>query len=77
MGMPTCRKHGSGGEANRSLGQLRYLAWIIVGGPQSGYPVEAFCRVALAAAFEILIAQGKGSLDQQLKAAMWLTQQLE
>ena len=75
IGMPTCRFHGSGGEKNRSLGQLRYLAWIVVGGPQY-MPAEAYCRVALAAAFEVLIAQGKGSLDQQLKAALWLTQQL-
>lgn len=74
-GMPTCKTHGSGGERNRQLGQMRYLAWIIIGGPQT-LPVEPYCRVALAAAFEMLVNQGKGSVEQQLKAALWLTDNL-
>lgn len=74
--MPTCRYHGSGGERNRQLGQLRYLSWIIIGGPQN-IPVAHYARVALAAAFEVLILQGKGSVDQQLKAALWLTDSLQ
>jgi len=74
--MATCKNHGSGGERNRQVGQLRYLAWIIVGGPQAGISAEAYCRVALAAAFNTLIAQGRGTIDQQLKAALWLTDAL-
>ena len=76
MGMPTCKNHGSGGEKNRQIGQLRYLSWIIVGGPQKGVPVEAYCRVAMGAAFEMLFNKGLGTLDQKLKAAMWLTETL-
>lgn len=76
IGMPTCTFHGSGGETNRNHGQLRYLCWIIIGGPQKGISTEQYCRVALAAAFSELIAQGKGSVDQQLKAALWLTDAL-
>lgn len=61
----------------RQLGQLRYLCWIIVGGAQDNHiPASVYCRVALAAAFNSLIAQGKGTIDQQLKAALWLTDQL-
>lgn len=76
IGMPTCKFHGSGGARNRELGQLRYMAWIIVGGPQVGIPVEHYCRVAIAAAFEVLIKQGKGTVEQQMKAALWLTDAL-
>lgn len=61
----------------RQIGQMRYLCWIIVGGAQDNHiPVEAYCRVSLAAAFNALIAQGRGTIDQQLKAALWLTDAL-
>lgn len=78
-GMPTCKYHGSGGEANRELGQIRYLAWIIVGGPQCDrmLPAEAWARVAIATIYHMMFEQGVGSVDQQLKAAMWLSNQTE
>lgn len=72
QGMPTCRFHGSGGEKNRQLGQLRYLAWVICGGPQD-VPVEQACRIAFAVYAERVFNQGAGSVDQQMKAALWLT----
>lgn len=75
-GMPTCRTHGSGGEANRQLGMLRYLCWIITGGPQN-MPVELACRVALAVFAEAVLNRAEGTVDQQMKAAMWLTDLLE
>jgi hypothetical protein len=74
--MPTCRFHGSGGEANRSLGQLRYLAWVICGGPQD-VPVEAACRIAFAVYAERVLKQGAGTTDQQYKAALWMTNVLD
>lgn len=76
QGMPTCRFHGSGGEVNRRLGQLRYLAWVICGGPQD-VPVEQACRIAFAVYAEMIMKQGVGTVDQQLKAALWLTQYLD
>lgn len=76
IGMPTCRFHGSGGEKNRRLGQLRYLAWIICGGPQD-LPVEMACRIAFAVYAERVFKQGAGSIDQQMKAALWLTQLID
>lgn len=76
IGMPTCKRHGSGGEKNRSLGQLRYLCWVICGGPQD-MPVEQACRVALYVYAEAVLNQGRGTVDQQYKAALWLTQLLD
>lgn len=76
IGMPTCRYHGSGGEKNRRLGQVRYLCWIICGGPQD-MPVALACRVALYVYAEAVLKKGKGSIDQQYKAALWLTQLIE
>ena len=73
VGMPTCRRHGSGGAANAELGQLRYLAWVITGGPQD-MPVEHACRIALAVFAEAVLKRGEGSVEQQYKAALWLTQ---
>lgn len=73
MGMPTCKRHGSGGKANREYGLLRYLCWVITGGPQNG-PVQLMSQVALAVMLEAVLNQGKGTLDQQVSAAMWLTQ---
>lgn len=75
VGMPTCRFHGSGGERNRQLGQLRYLAWVICGGPQD-MPIEHACRISFAVYAERVLNQGAGTLDQQMKAAMWLTESL-
>lgn len=71
-GMPTCKFHGSGGSKNKELGQLRYLCWIITGGPQD-MPVEHACRVAFAVFAEAVLNRGKGTVDQQMKAAMMLT----
>lgn len=76
IGMPTCRYHGSGGERNRELGQIRYLCWIITGGPQD-VPIALACRVSLAVYAEAVLNQGKGTVDQQLKAALWLTKSLD
>lgn len=73
-GMPTCKMHGSGGEKNRKLGQLRYLAWIITGGPQD-MPVELACEVSLSLFAERILK--KGDADQQMKAAMWITNMLD
>lgn len=72
VGNPRCKYHGSGGEAARMRGQVRYLCWIITGGPQD-IPVEHACTVALFVFAEAVLNQGKGTLDQQMKAAMWLT----
>ncbi len=71
--MPTCFRHGSGGQANREYGLLRYLAWVVTGGPQNT-PIELACTLALATILETVLRQGKGTLDQQIKAAMWLTE---
>lgn len=71
-GMPTCKYHGSGGEANRRLGQIRYLCWIICGGPQD-MPVNVAARVALYVFAEAVLKQGKGSPKEQMAAALWLT----
>lgn len=71
--MPTCMYHGSGGIANREYGLLRYLAWVITGGPQN-VPVTLASQIALATMLEALLRQGKGTLDQQIKAAIWLTE---
>lgn len=73
MGMPTCKRHGSGGKANREYGLLRYLAWVVTGGPQNA-PVQLACQIALATLLEAVLAQGKGTLEQQIRAAMWLTE---
>lgn len=74
IGMPTCKLHGSGGEKNRKLGQLRYLAWVIIGGPQD-MPVKLACEVSLSLFAERILK--KGDPDQQMKAAMWITKMLE
>lgn len=71
-GMPTCKYHGSGGMRNRELGQLRYLCWIVCGGP-SDIPVELAARLTLAVYAERVLNNGAGSVDQQMKAALWLT----
>lgn len=77
MGNRTCKFHGSGGEKMRQSGQLRYLAWIITGGCQHDQMgAEPWSRLALATIFEMVLNQGKGTLDQQLKAALWLTEML-
>lgn len=75
-GNPRCKFHGSGGQKAREMGQLRYLAWIICGGPQD-MPVELACRIALAVYAERVFNQGVGSIDQQMKAALWMTSLLE
>lgn len=76
IGNPRCKLHGSGGQKARELGQLRYLAWVICGGPQD-MPVEYACRIALAVYAERVFKQGAGNVNQQMKAAMWLTSLLD
>lgn len=76
IGNPRCRFHGSGGARNKELGELRYLCWVITGGPQN-MPVEQACRVALAVFAEAVLNKGKGTLKQQINAAMWITSLLD
>lgn len=54
---------------------IRYMCWIICGGPQD-MPVEAACRVALHVYAEAVINKGKGTPQQMMKAALWLTDML-
>ncbi len=75
-GMPTCRMHGSGGENNRRIGELRYMCWVICGGVQN-MPVAQAARVALHVYAEAVLKQGKGTPAQQIKAALWITQMLD
>lgn len=74
-GMPTCRMHGSGGAKNRELGQLRYLCWIITGGPQD-VPIAMACKVALTAYFDVMIRDNANPMHQ-MKAALWLTKLID
>ena len=76
VGNARCKYHGSGGDAARLRGQIRYLCWIITGGPQD-MPVEHACTVALFTFAEAVLNQGKGTIDQQMKAAMWMTSLLD
>jgi hypothetical protein len=73
--MPTCKFHGSGGEKNRQLGELRYLAWVVTGGPKN-MPVEHACRLALAVFAEMVFKNGDANVNQRYKAAMWLVDKL-
>lgn len=70
--MPTCRLHGSGGESNKDLGQLRYMCWVITGCPQD-MPVEKAARIALYSFAVAVFDHGVGTVEQKLKAAMWIT----
>lgn len=76
VGMPTCKYHGSGGKRNKELGFLRYLCWVITGGPQN-MPVEAACRVALTVFAEAVLNKGQGTLTQKMQAATMITQMLD
>lgn len=40
-------------------------------------PVEQACRVALSVFAEAVLKQGKGTVDQQFKAALWITQLID
>ena len=73
VGMPTCKFHGSGGARNREIGQMRYLAWIAVGGPQN-MPIEKACRLTIAWLAEMITSKNHPeiSVDTRIKAAMWL-----
>lgn len=79
MGMPTCKFHGSGGERYRQLGQIRYLAWLIVGNPGivREMPAEEAARISMAV-FAEWIFTGSGSKDPkmiklQIEAATLMT----
>lgn len=72
-GMPTCRMHGSGGERNRELGFIRYMCWVILGGPKD-MPISVAVTTSLAVFCEAVLNRAEGTPDQQMKAALWLTQ---
>jgi hypothetical protein len=75
-GMPTCRMHGSGGERNRQLGLIRYMCWIILGGPKN-IPVNLAATTALGVFCEAVMNNSDANPNQQMKAALWLTQALQ
>lgn len=70
-GMPTCYRHGSGGDRNAKLGLIRYLCWITIGCPQDT-PVLYAQFAAMSAALEMMFNKGVGTVDQRLKAALWI-----
>jgi len=74
--MPTCKFHGSGGVRNRQLGQMRYLAWVTLGAPETlikGAPIEHITRLALGTFAEYIFSDKTNvSTDTQIKAALWL-----
>lgn len=72
-GMPTCRKHGSSGVRNAKLGLIRYLAWIIIGAPPD-IPAVYAKFASMSAALEQLFNNGKGTPEQRLRAALWLSE---
>jgi hypothetical protein len=76
IGMPTCKFHGSGGVRNRQLGQMRYLAWVTLGAPETlikGAPIEHITRLALGTFAEYIFSDKNNvSTDTQIKAALWL-----
>lgn len=76
VGMPTCKFHGSGGARNRELGQLRYLAWVVLGAPEGlikGAPVEYIMRLALATFAEYIFSdKNPVPVETQIRAALWL-----
>lgn len=76
IGCKRCRFHGSGGEKAKELGILKYLAWIIVG-QNIEMPVEQACTIAFAVFAEAVLKNGAGTVDQQIKAALWMTQALD
>lgn len=55
---------------------LRYMCWVITGGPQN-QPVELAASTALAVFTEAVLKNGKGTLAQQMKAAMWITEMID
>lgn len=77
IGMPTCKYHGSGGAHNKELGELRYLAWIVVGaqGPQD-MPIKLAVRFSLAMWAEYVLNSGKVSVQQRMKAALFIANHL-
>lgn len=78
QGMATCKFHGSGGERNRELGQLRYLAWVSLGARRDTelvtMPIEQACRLSLAMFSEYIFSdkRNESDADIQIKAALWL-----
>jgi hypothetical protein len=52
------------------------MCWIITGGPQY-IPVEQACTVALFVFAEAVLNQGKGTPQQMMKAALWLTEAIQ
>jgi len=76
VGMNTCKFHGSGGARNRELGQLRYLAWVVLGAPENltkHMKIEHITRLSLATFAEYIFSDATPvSTDTQIKAALWL-----
>ena len=72
IGNARCRFHGGGGRANKELGQIKYLCWIITGA--ENMPVALACKVSFAVFAEAVLKNGAGTPEQQIKAALWLTQ---
>jgi hypothetical protein len=76
-GMPTCKMHGSGGKKNKELGFLRYLCWIVVGGPKD-MPVAHACRVSLAVFAEAVLNKNSVSTEaQRFEAARAITRMID
>lgn len=69
--MPTCRFHGSGGVRAKQLGLIRYLCWIIIGGPPD-IPSYLAKYATMATVLNALWHEGVGTEHQKLTAAMWL-----
>ena len=76
VGMNTCKFHGSGGARNRELGQMRYLAWVVLGAPENltkQMKIEHITRLSLATFAEYIFSDANNvSVDTQIKAALWL-----
>lgn len=65
--------HGSSGVRNAKIGLIRYLAWIIIGAPPD-IPHQYAKFASMSAALEMMFNKGHGTVDQRLRAAMWLAE---
>jgi len=54
---------------------IRYMCWVILGGPQN-MPIEIACTTALAVFTQAVFENGKGTTAQMMKAALWLTESM-
>lgn len=78
VGMPRCKFHGCGGKRNRELGQIRYLAWVALGAPDTlikEASAQDITRLALAMFAEYMFNEKNNvPVEARIKAAMWLTE---